>query len=463
MNKWFYRLHGWLGLNFGLALFVVCLSGTVAVLSHEIDWLVTPALRVSPSEDRADWSTMVRAVREQYPEVKIRYAYAPQGSRFAAEVIVESPEGNRERVYVDPYRGSVTGRTPWFNTQRFFRDFHRRFFIYAWWGIWVVGSFAFVLLGAAVTGLAFYKRWWTKWLVFRPQLGLRVLIADLHRGFGIWTLLFAIVIGVTGVWYMLELPLYYARKDQQPAPPRVPQTTLSQNVQPTDRLDVGVWLRAAHNAIPGFRVRSIWFPDTLDAPVRINGQATAWLVRPRANHVLLDPFTGEVLFDQKAEEIDLLNRWAHTADPLHFGNFGGLVTKLIWFAFGLTLSLLVPSGAILWVRRRTQMAAGAERRALRNANDDKTVQRLVRKTTRRNIAPGVLVTSATWSLAIHATTSAFTEQLVDSNARFGWQALGNVQAIVIYAAFLALILASTAIWVRFVWLPPTPTTEPKVR
>ena len=437
MKKWWYALHGWLGLNFGLALFVVCFSGTVAVLSHEIDWLVTPALRVSPGESRAGWTRMFRAVRERYPDVAVRYANAPQGSRFAAEFIVESPKGFRERVYVDPYRGAVTGRLAWFNTQRFFRDFHRRFFWYAWWGIWIVGAFAFVLLGSAVTGLAFYKRWWAKLFVLRRGLGLRVLITDLHRAAGVWTLLFAMLIAATGIWYVAELPIYWSGKGKQAAPPRVPATTLAKVTDTNDRLDPGEWVRAAQAAIPGLRVRSIWFPDEPDEPARINGQATAWLVRPRANHALVDPYTAEVLYHQTAPDLDPLSRWAEMADPLHFGNFGGLISKVIWFAFGALLSILMPTGAYLWVRRRSQMASATRKRLERSQADPAGVATTVRRETRRRVATGVALTAGIWGLAIYSTVVALADQLAESGQRYGWAALGNPGVIAVYSGFLA--------------------------
>ncbi len=287
MKKQLYAVHGWLGLNFGLLLFVVCLSGTVAVLSHEIDWLVTPALRVTPTESRADWTVMTQAVHQAYPDAEIKYAAAPLGARFASEFVIKSAGKPSERVFVDPYRGTVTGHAPWFNTQRFFRDFHRRFFVFSWWGIWIVAIFAFVLLGSAATGLAFYKRWWAKLFTLRLRKGFRVFFSDLHRMIGVWTLLFAVLIGITGAWYLVELPVGWADLNEKPSTSRVPKATLQNLEVDSQRLPPAEWVRIAEQAMPGLRVRSIKFPNQPNRPAEMDGQASAWLVRDRANRVLV--------------------------------------------------------------------------------------------------------------------------------------------------------------------------------
>jgi len=44
-------------------------------------------------------------------------------------------------------------------------------------------------------------------------------------------------------------------------------------------------------------------------------------------------------------------RIAEMADPLHFGNFGGLATKLLWLVSGLALCALAMAGAALYSGR----------------------------------------------------------------------------------------------------------------
>lgn len=275
-----------------------------------------------------------------------------------------------------------------------------------------------------------------------------------------WTFLFALLISVTGIWYLVEIPIGWANLYERPSLPKVPRTTLDSLQPNSSRLSPDAWVDAANEAMPDLQVRSISFPDSFSRPAGIDGQASAWLVRNRANRVLIDPYTGELLFKQRAENLPLLARWVDTADELHFGTFGGLPTKLIWFVFGIALSALMPTGAYLWVRRRTQMADGIRKRLKADHNQPFAAELVVQWQTRRNVAIGGLSTAGIWLLAIGAIWSALARQLNEAGPEYGWQSLGSPGAIVVYGSFLLLILAATIVWYRVVWFPPLATVSP---
>lgn len=86
-------------------------------------------------------------------------------------------------------------------------------------------------------------------------------------------------------------------------------------------------------------------------------------MRERANAVLIDPRSDAVVAVRDASSMGLAERWVHSADPLHFGNFAGLGVKLLWAAFGLVLCLLALSGAQAYAKRTAQSVRAGARRA----------------------------------------------------------------------------------------------------
>jgi len=143
-----YRWHGWLGLNLGLLLFVVCLSGTLAVVAYEIDGLLDPALRVEAATTEVDWTAVEQTVRETFPYHEIGFVLAPRHPGFAATVLARGPGGRWQKIYLHPQTGALQEAASYWNVQRFLRSFHRRFFLPQPFGVIVLTAFA---LFAALT------------------------------------------------------------------------------------------------------------------------------------------------------------------------------------------------------------------------------------------------------------------------------------------------------------------------
>mgnify|MGYP006285772105 FL=1 len=350
-NKTLFRWHGWLGLNLGLLLFVVCFSGTIAVFGWEIDWLIDPAMRAD--YDTVNWTAMEDSLQAAYPNHVVTFIQGPRHDGFAAIAYATDPAGRSVKIWVHPETGAVQKRGNFWTVQRFFRSFHRRMFVPNPFGILWITLFAFVLAGSAVTGILFYKGWYRNLFRWRWK-DVRLFFSDGHRLVGVWSLAFATIMVATGVWYGVDLVA--------PAPGFDPGTIEDKDLVergPTpDMLPLGEQVARAKAAFPGLEPIDI-IPGTAKRATHVRGQAEAWLVRPRANTVRIDPVTGEVLSVQKGTEATVYHRWSNMADPLHFGTFGGLWSQAAWFLFGLLLSSLMLSGGWLWHLRAEKKARAA--------------------------------------------------------------------------------------------------------
>ncbi|MDX1636569.1 MAG: PepSY-associated TM helix domain-containing protein [Balneolaceae bacterium] len=101
----------------------------------------------------------------------------------------------------------------------------------------------------------------------------------------------------------------------------------------------------------------------------VDGQAGNPLTRNRANKVYLHPFSGEVVHVQRSAELSAAEFITDMADPLHFGYFGGMATKIPWFIFGLAISFSVLSGTYLWYIRHTEKMERRIRRLSKHSAD----------------------------------------------------------------------------------------------
>ncbi|HWO43521.1 MAG TPA: PepSY-associated TM helix domain-containing protein [Candidatus Eisenbacteria bacterium] len=350
-----FTLHSLLGLNVSLLLLFVCLTGTVAVVSDEIEWLASPKFRASSTSTRVGWQAQYEAAQTAYPTYHLTDISAGEEPYMATRIWATSPAGELRIIYVDPASGHVNGESSFVTFRSFMRALHYYLFTPGDWGFFLVTALGFVLLASAATGLLVYKKFWRGFFrVPATGRGSRLFWGNMHKLFALWSLWFVLLMALTSIWYFGERIVYRLGIDLESVKAPVAPKGLAASDSRSDRyLPLDALVARATEALPGLDVKSIYFPATPAAPISINGEASAWLVRDRANSVALDPRTGAVLSIRRAERMSLLERWVHTADPLHFGDFGGLWSKLTWVFFGLLLCGLAASGAAVYVKRTT--------------------------------------------------------------------------------------------------------------
>ena len=436
---WF-RVHSFSGVITGFMLFVICWSGTFAVLSHEMDWLVTPEARVERGTDRVSWDVLREAARTALPEGEVTFLRAPLYSRSAVQAMVDSPRQSSMWVYIDPYTGNVQGTRSYFNIQRFFRSFHYALFLPEA-GVYIVSAFAITMLTSLVAALVFYKRWWQRFFRFPRGRG-RAFWSELHKAVGLWSIWFVLVIGLTGGWYLYEEaqhdlfdgPLNYVGN----APIGVVSVPAPDTAPTLPMLPLDEVIAKAERAWPEFEITTVasgWYSGGEDAVYLQGHTGGLALVRGRANQMHLDPRTAEILWQNSSGDLPLYWVWSNMADPLHFGNFAGLTGKIVWFVFGLLLCGLILTGTWLHAHRLAREAGGAARHRWPG--------------TGAAIVVTLLILAASVPYGFHEARE-FYGPTVDGAKQLPTLAPG-VRAVII--GWVAVTLAIIAGWVVLLWRP----------
>lgn len=359
MNRrlWF-DWHSWVGLKLSLFMAFILATGTLAVLAHEIDWLLHAEMRVAPREaPTASWGAWSEAVQRAHPEATLVRLDAPIDPWFAVRGTLRMADGTPRYVWIEPWQASVLGDTAFVNAHRLLRNTHRHLMLPVQIGVPLVCSLSLLLAVSLVTSLVVYKRWWRGFFQWPRGPHARRRWGDWHRLLGVWSLWFVLLMVLTGAWYAVEQLGGAAPASERFGKLNQPPAGRSQPRHSASEIDAAIGAGLA--AFPGLALQAISLPQTEDDPLLLEGQASAVLVRSRVNVVAVEVGSGTVHGVARGEQLSLHQRIAEAADPLHFGTWGGLPSKLLWFAFGAALTALSLTGAWLYVLRIRASQRGA--------------------------------------------------------------------------------------------------------
>lgn len=375
MARLWLLIHGWLALPLWAFIFLICVTGTIATISHEAIWLASPDVRASRPEgatERLTPDAMIAAVLEQRPGSRVQSVSWPVESHFAPEVTLSDREGLSSTVYVNPYDGHIQGVAGTIGFRYFIRALHGWLFL-PWtngysWGWYAVTFMGIPMIGSLITGILVYKKFWRAYLHPRLRIGkgARTFWGDFHRLAGIWSLPFVAIIGVTGTWFFIQALLSDNGITVSTAgvPTVLERQALPEVAHRADLPPVSLdaLIASAQAAHPGLRVDGIWLPSNAFSPAEIYGRAAFPLFYEGAS---VNPYDGQVVKLRRVSDQSALELVTSSMYPLHFGDFLGLWLKIAYFLFGVLLSMMVLSGMLIWTRRtaRETKAYIAARRA----------------------------------------------------------------------------------------------------
>ncbi|MBH3411333.1 MULTISPECIES: PepSY-associated TM helix domain-containing protein [Pseudomonas] len=376
-SKLWFLVHSWLALPIWFFVLIVCFTGMLAVVSQEIVWLANPDVRASKPDDNAErlsFQQVLDALHKAEPDMAVNSLSQPDGAHFALTAQVTYADGSSPMLYVNPYTGAIQGKMPDFNFEAFTRALHGWWLVPFTngfsWGWYLVSMLGLPMLASLVTGLVVYKKFWKGF--FKPVRtghGSRIFWGDLHRLAGVWSIWFIAVIAITSIWFLIRAILFdnQITISSEPVVPVIAREQVPQTVDgsPAPRIDLDEAARIAGLAIPSLEITSISLPATAYSHIEMGGRGWYPLMFQSAS---VNPYTRQVDSQFLLSDRSALEFVTESMRPLHTGDFGGLPIKLIWFFFGLILTLMVFSGLLIWTKRTAQATAAALKRSERTAH-----------------------------------------------------------------------------------------------
>ena len=352
-------LHKWSSLVCTVFMLLLCLTGLPLIFHHEIGELTgtdVSAPDMPKGTPHVSLDRVLEAARAKYPDRVVQFVSLDEEDPniwFVTLTPTPDPTDDFRSVAVDARTGAVLAQ-PRFDEGFLWIMFKLHVDLFAGLaGKLFLGLMGLLLLVAIVTGVVLYAPFMRK-LRFgevRRERSARVKWLDLHNLLGIVTLVWALVVGATGMintWADLLIKLWQYDALTTLLAPYKGQPL----VEEPARAPVQRMLEAAKAHAPHMRVGFIAFPGTaFSSPhhhtffMRGNQPLTARLLQP----VMVDAQTAQFT---AAPEVPWYIATLLLSQPLHFGDYGGMPLKLVWALLDLITIVVLGSGLYLWLKRR---------------------------------------------------------------------------------------------------------------
>lgn len=356
MRKLFLTLHLWLGLTAGAVLAVVGLSGSVYVFQPELTVALYPELYKTSSPDAVpvDARVVVQNAEQQFG-AGVTSIFFPLRE---LENYIVKVKGNKQFLFFDAATGQFVGQL---DKRRGVMDdvldLHRNLTI-GETGALITGSSALVLAFVLLsTGLYLWfpskKRKLRDGLRLKRNASFKRRNYDLHNVFGFYFSVPLFLAALTGAYFGFQEKTQQVVDAITLAKEPTPYVKKLQSVHQSDIAPLSVYqgLDRMEALYPQYHKRTLTLaPDSMGT-LNLTFMASSQLEAGPQHRpmVYLDQYTGNVVYDYNPHTApigrQLTRNWFV---PIHFGEVGGWITRVLWFVLGLLPALLWVTGIIMW-------------------------------------------------------------------------------------------------------------------
>ncbi|MBK1894884.1 PepSY-associated TM helix domain-containing protein [Chryseobacterium paridis] len=354
-KRWF-NWHKWTSLICTIFLLYLCLTGLPLIFHEEIEHLLEDQKEViARDQQKLDLDHLAKIAESKYPGEKVRYAFWDENDKNKVLFdVVDKPDAPYEKskyLVLNEYTGEVLGAPKTDGLMGIILKLHTDMFL-GIPGKLFLGLMGILFMISIISGIVLYGPIMKKFDfgMVRKNKSKRLKWLDTHNLLGIAITAWMVVVGFTGIINTLSdviLGLWQQGQLAEMTAPYKNQKPLTGNFSSLEEAK-----KSAENTIKDMKVSVIAFPGTPFTSkhhyavfMRGNTELTAKLLKP----VLIDAKNGKVT---DTRDMPWYVNTLFLSEPLHFGNYGGMVLKIIWTVFDVFTILVLITGLYLWIARR---------------------------------------------------------------------------------------------------------------
>lgn len=360
--KAWYLVHKWTSLVCTAFLLMLCITGFPLIFHEEIEYLIEgerPLPEIAEGVPHKNLDDALQAALAQFPgEIPLFMSFDVE------QPVVNVTTGPHPRATVEEmnfisiHRPTAEPvRTPDDEgIMHFLLQLHIDMFL-GLGGELFLGFMGFLFFIAILSGVVVYAPFMRKlrFGTVRVKRNSRAKWLDTHNLLGIVTLMWASVVGLTGVVNTLATPLVDLWRADQLAEMVAPYEG---KPVPTEFSSLDAAVATAMEAAPGTTPQFVAFPGVRFSS---NHHYAVWLrgatpaTKQLLTPALIDAETGALT---EMRSMPWYMTVLRLSQPLHFGDYGGLPMKVLWALLDIAAIVILASGLYLWLARRSLPAPG---------------------------------------------------------------------------------------------------------
>lgn len=357
-----YAVHKWTSLVSTIFLLMLCITGLPLIFSHEINHALgnsvdPPALATEPASI-ADVDAIVADAQRRRPSDVLQFLVAEPDEpdlifvRMADKI--DSPGLTAFYTY-DARTGEFLSEYP---LGKGFMDVMLRLHVDMYAGLpgtLFLGFMGLLLAASLVSGAVVYGPYMKKlrFGTIRRERVRRLKWLDQHNLLGIVTLVWFLVVGITGVINALNVPIFAQWQATELAALAKP---FKGQPPVTGPISTAAALAAAQRAQPEMSLTFMAYPgNDFSTPQHFMAfmQGATPISSKLLKIVMVDARTSEVV---TTGEMPWYVSGLMLSQPLHFGDYGGMGLKTVWLVLDLLTIVVLATGLVLWWKRRSLTA-----------------------------------------------------------------------------------------------------------